>query len=193
MWWNWFRTTKGTEVRVAQPPQDIATEQEIARRVTEGLALTVEKTNSTAQQLDVDDRDRAGAQRPSGYGHTPRKTLSSGWIEQWRSKCESPAEVAFLEALIDGFELRPAASLLRGGISLALQYQIGSSRVDFLINQNLVVEVDGHAYHSSPQQAKRDASRDAMLRSSGYKVLRITAHRVFSAPEAAVADVRDAL
>jgi len=50
-----------------------------------------------------------------------------------------------------------------------------------------VVEVDGYAYHSSSAAFERDRLRDADLLARGHRVLRITAHRLQTAPEAVVA------
>lgn len=47
--------------------------------------------------------------------------------------------------------------------------------VDFLWRtQRVVVEVDGYAYHSSPQSFVADRRRDAELASAGYRVIRFT-------------------
>lgn len=113
----------------------------------------------------------------------------------WRSRfiklCESPAERSFLEAAIDEFSLFPKGGILQGKVTIAMQKNISGMRVDFVVNNRLVVEIDGHAYHSSRKQVRKDALRDKRLREEGYSILRITAHRVFSAPEAAIADVKE--
>lgn len=113
--------------------------------------------------------------------------------EDWLERCESPAERAFLVAAIGEFKLIQEGDELVGDVRLRMQVAIDGYRVDFLINDNNIVEVDGHAYHSSSTQVRRDAKRDAHLRSKGFRLVRITAHRIFSAPEAAMADVRDYL
>jgi hypothetical protein len=57
----------------------------------------------------------------------------------------------------------------------------------------LVIEIDGAAYHSSPDAVARDEARDAYLKSYDYTILRIPAKVVFSTPLQAVAKVRSAL
>jgi very-short-patch-repair endonuclease len=46
--------------------------------------------------------------------------------------------------------------------------------VDLLVEGRLVVEIDGYAYHSSPQQFADDRRRDAALAAMGSQVLRFT-------------------
>jgi len=118
--------------------------------------------------------------------------------DQWQrvveEHCESPAEVAFLRAMISACDLRPEKGSLAGdGMRLDLQVEESRYRVDFLVDRWLVVEIDGAAYHSSPEAVARDQRRDQELEALGYTILRIPARRVFNQPIAAVADVRAAL
>jgi len=62
-----------------------------------------------------------------------------------------------------------------------------------LFNDKVVVEIDGHEFHSGRANADRDARRDAKLRSLGYRLLRIPAYRVHHNPSAAVSDIQDFL
>lgn len=50
------------------------------------------------------------------------------------------------------------------------QYKIGSYEADFLINDYLVVEIDG-PHHEN--QVEYDEKRDKYMRGKGYKVLRV--------------------
>ncbi|HUG50516.1 MAG TPA: DUF559 domain-containing protein [Terrimesophilobacter sp.] len=61
-----------------------------------------------------------------------------------------------------GFRMR------RIGVRFRQQVQIGRDRVDFLIGDRLVVEIDSDGYHDSVADTRRDA-RLSML---GYRVLR---------------------
>lgn len=46
--------------------------------------------------------------------------------------------------------------------------------VDFYLPQyNLVLEVDGKHWHSSPEQKERDAAKDRSLQSAGFNVIRV--------------------
>lgn len=97
-------------------------------------------------------------------------------LEGFRAKCESPAETAFLDAMIKAFNLTPKDSHLEGeGLSLRMQVPVHRYRVDFLVDERLVVEIDGAAWHSSREAIQRDRIRDAYLKGAGYYVLRIAA------------------
>lgn len=104
---------------------------------------------------------------------------SSHWLEYYRRHCESPAEIAFLEAAIAAFGLvpvgAPGSELKSKSLSLRLQVKVDHYRLDFLANNFLVIEIDGAAYHSSPEAQTRDAERDRYLIGKGYVVLRIPA------------------
>ncbi len=68
---------------------------------------------------------------------------------------------------------------MHGG-SFRRQTPIGPYIVDFVCHQaNLVIEIDG-GQHFEADQMKRDARRDAFLRSRGYRVLRFNNHDVMS-------------
>jgi very-short-patch-repair endonuclease len=102
--------------------------------------------------------------------------------EDFIARCESPAEEALLDGMNKVLGLKPISELRLsgGGTILDMQVVIGRYRVDFLVNRKLVVEVDGAAYHSSPEAIKRDASRDAYMRGIGYYIIRIPARDVFA-------------
>lgn len=59
--------------------------------------------------------------------------------------------------------------------------------------QRLVVEVDGHRYHSPRPQFERDRRKDADLMLAGYRVLRITWHRLTREHEQVIALLAAAL
>ena len=77
-------------------------------------------------------------------------------------------------------------NLLReAGISFKFQYAIGRYRVDYLISDNLVVELDGPQHNKS-----RDAVRDNYLRKLGYKVLRIPLLIIAIDKEAVIREIK---
>ena len=48
-------------------------------------------------------------------------------------------------------------------------------RVDFILKDaRLIVELDGHAYHSTKEQLEKDAIRQRYLTRAGYSVIRFT-------------------
>ena len=54
----------------------------------------------------------------------------------------------------------------------------------------LVVELDGHAFHRTRAAFERDRVRDASLQVAGYRVLRITHRRLEAEPAAVIAEAR---
>ena len=72
--------------------------------------------------------------------------------------------------------------------------RIHGHEVDFFWPRaNLVVEVDGHAFHAAKPQRERDSTRDQILTAHGHRVLRITWHHIDNEPEALVARVAAAI
>lgn len=72
-----------------------------------------------------------------------------------------------------GIETLTRLRLRRRGIRLRTQVAIGGvGRVDLLIGDRLVIELDGDAWHSSAEQREADRRRDSALVAKGYLVLR---------------------
>lgn len=124
------------------------------------------------------------------------KTLTAadeGWLDRYRDVCESPAETAFLDAMVSAFDLKPENGLLSGGgLKLQMQVPVSRYRLDFLVNSRLIVEIDGAAYHSSPEAMERDGKRDEFMKTEGFEVLRIPAKTSLYSPKVAVELVREA-
>ena len=118
---------------------------------------------------------------------------AAGWTEYYRGACESPAEVAFLEAMVSAFKLSPrggpGSALIGSGLTLQMQVEVGRYRLDFVANETLVIEVDGARWHSSPEARARDATRDRELRARGFAVLRMPAKVPLYNADQAVADI----
>jgi len=81
--------------------------------------------------------------------------------------CESPIELKFYVFALNSIPgLKP-------------QIRIGDYRVDFAIpNKRIVIEVDGHAFHSTRNQRTRDAKRERELVLKGWKVIRFTGSEI---------------
>lgn len=60
------------------------------------------------------------------------------------------------------------------GLPIRQQVVLAGRPVDFLIGDRLVVQVDGHAFHSSAADRGRDVAHDAELQLRGFHVLRFT-------------------
>lgn len=83
--------------------------------------------------------------------------------------CESPVEKSFFtEACNRGLDIRP-------------QVQINEYRVDFA-NEKLkvVIEIDGHQFHSSKEQIRRDLQRQRSLEMCGWRVHRFSGSEVYT-------------
>lgn len=116
------------------------------------------------------------------------------WKSRYLEACESPAESAFLTAMISSFSLQPDNGVLKApGLTLNMQVEMKPYRLDFLANGWLVIEIDGAAWHSSPEAVARDKARDEFFQSYDYTVLRIPAKVVLSTPQEAVGRVRASL
>ncbi len=125
-------------------------------------------------------------------------------VDDIRGECESPAETEFLDAMVSAYSLRTGPGAIEGR-GLRLRNQVGLGRLniysnhasrqyraDFLIDEKLVVEIDGATYHSSPEAIARDNRRDDDMRREGFSILRIPAQIVFQNPTEAVRLVEDA-
>ena len=93
---------------------------------------------------------------------------------------------AKLLRLIDGRSESGIETLVRlrlrsRGISVRVQVKIaGISRVDLLIGDRLIIEVDGDEWHSTAEQREADRRRDSALIAQGYLVLRVGYWRVIN-------------
>lgn len=152
-----------------------------------GLAAVI------AWSLYEEIRDQRGAKPAWSDPLNALTADDEGWLQQFQLRCESPAEVAFLDAMVASFGLTPyKGSLVGGGIMLQLQVPVAKYRLDFLIDEELIIEVDGAKWHSSPQAIARDAERDDVLSKKGYETLRIPAKFPLYNPDLAVAKFREA-
>lgn len=110
-------------------------------------------------------------------GRFPNITVEDpDWHTKMQECLESPAEEAFLSLMIEHFHLKPHGRALHGsGLTLRMQVQALRYRLDFLVDDALVVEIDGAEWHSSPEAIARDKKRDEELVEAGYTILRIPA------------------
>lgn len=125
-------------------------------------------------------------------------------VEDMRFTCESPAEEAFFDTMVSAYKMTTGPGCILGeGIKLRTQVGLGrlligrssawrQFRGDFLIDEKLVVEIDGETWHGSREAKAKDAARDEVIRAEGYTVLRIPATVVFNSPTEAVRRVEEA-
>jgi very-short-patch-repair endonuclease len=72
--------------------------------------------------------------------------------------------------------------------------RLNGYEVDFLWrDHNLIVEVDGYAFHSSRSSFERDRRRDAEMAAAGWRVVRVTWRQLTEEPEAVIAALAAAL
>ncbi len=65
------------------------------------------------------------------------------------------------------------------GIRFEMQVAIGRvGRVDFVVGERLVIEVDGYAYHGTREAFERDRARDLALVEQGRLVIRVSQRQV---------------
>ena len=65
------------------------------------------------------------------------------------------------------------------GTIVRTQYRIGEYKCDFVFpTHKLVVETDGHDYHSTKEARARDASKDRYLSLNGWTVIRFTGDEI---------------
>lgn len=78
-----------------------------------------------------------------------------------------------------GLETRFVSGLRSSGVVVRQQVVIDDRRVDGLIGETLVVQLDGFEFHSSATTRRRDIDGDARLMLRGYTVLRFDYRQVF--------------
>lgn len=104
-------------------------------------------------------------------------------LERLARMCESPMEEVFLRA---------AYPILREYSPIEPQYRIGPYFVDFALPAvNVIVEIDGHAFHSTKEQLARDMHRQRVLCREGWMVLRFTGSEIYANPHLCAREVED--
>jgi very-short-patch-repair endonuclease len=83
----------------------------------------------------------------------------------------------------------------RGGLPAPeVNARLAGYEVDFLWRaQRRVIEVDGHAYHSTRQATSRDRRKDDDLEAAGFRVTRFTADHILHDPSDTLARAKRAL
>ena len=97
-----------------------------------------------------------------------RKSPAPKSLEDFRKCCGSPAEEAFLDIMVQHYALKP-------------------------VDDCLIIEIDGAAYHTGEQAIRRDTKRDKFIRSRGFHILRIPAKYPLYRTTATINKVRRAI
>lgn len=97
---------------------------------------------------------------------------------RWLSRAASDLarEVTGLDD--SGLETIVVRPLLRWGLPVRQQVMIAGHRVDVLIGERLVLQIDGYQFHSDAAQRAADIAHDAELRLRGYTVIRVSYSQV---------------
>jgi len=105
------------------------------------------------------------------------------FTEEYRRKLSEGAKASWVRGDYDGAftspskpELAIAQALDDAGIEYETQRRLeGDGRpFDFLIGDDLLLEVDGVYWHSRPRAAERDAAKTVLAEERGYRLVRIT-------------------
>lgn len=145
------------------------------RELERALAEALAKRLTTLAGLE-----RVVARHPRGPGRAIlRQLLQDGHPALTRSE----AEERFLALIRQAGLPAPETNVLVEGLE-----------VDFLWPaERLVVEVDGYAFHSSPDAFKNDRRRDTVLVAAGFRVTRLTWQQITEEPMPIVARLAQAL
>ncbi|AYF98500.1 DUF559 domain-containing protein [Protaetiibacter intestinalis] len=131
----------------------------------------------------VDSALRLGLIRRSALPELARRLPAAS---RWIADAGDPASGSFPESVLRGL-------LIRAGIGFRIQEWIDDMRVDFLIGDRLVIEVDGREFHGAHAGFEHDRMRDAKLSVLGYRVLRFSYAQVVYRPDEVLAAIRAAL
>ena len=102
----------------------------------------------------------------------PHPTGPPKWYRE-RTNPLSPIEDQF------SAELQELAGLIEKEQWFGDQEKHHRYRVDFILKDvRLIVELDGHEYHSTPEQKEKDVLRTRYLTLAGYTVIRFTGSEV---------------
>lgn len=98
----------------------------------------------------------------------------------WRTPAARRLAAVAADRSDSGLETIFVVRLTPWGVPIRQQVAIAGHRVDVLIGDRLVVQLDGFAFHSSPRDRQRDLTHDRELATRGYTVLRFTYRDVVS-------------
>jgi very-short-patch-repair endonuclease len=79
-----------------------------------------------------------------------------------------------------GIETLARLRLRRRNLRVRTQVRIGSARVDLIVGDRLVIELDGRSWHDRPGDFENDRKRDRTLVAAGYLVLRASYSQVMT-------------
>lgn len=111
----------------------------------------------------------------------PAHSLSRTMTDWWNlgTCCESAIERLMLWAM------------LGEGVGPEIQQEIGDFTCDFLLrSERIVIECDGHEFHTTVKRQARDRRIDRELQKQGYAILRFTGSQINADPKTCAIEVR---
>ena len=105
---------------------------------------------------------------------TERLSAESLRRVEWTTGAAGECAAAVTGLSDSGLETLFVLRLRPWGIPIRQQIVLAGRRVDALIGERLVVQIDGFAFHSSAADRSRDVAHDLELTLRGYTVLRFT-------------------
>lgn len=118
--------------------------------------------------------------------HRGRGSRSQRFIVPADFATESPIETIMADALADWIDHHDADA------TITTQAPVGPYRADMLVESRgakLVVECDGHAFHSSRDQVEYDKRRDRFFVTQGLAVMRFSGREIQRDPRGCAAQV----
>jgi very-short-patch-repair endonuclease len=150
---------------------------DLAALLTETQLARVIEEAERRQLFDLRSLHKAMGRRPTARGTKTLRSVLAAYTDPANTRSE--LERAFLALIRNAKISEPLVNTIVAGLE-----------VDFFWPQfNLVVELDGRAYHTTAKAFERDRERDAILLRHGIRVLRITYNRLTTAPGSVIADL----
>lgn len=192
--WAWWLRLTGRR----STPEPLSVEAAIRRALatpTDPVAISLSDRTFTAWQSEANDRDRAfvaegsiqlarrSPRRPGRRTTEGSRAIGSGLDGTARSLAEL--------TLHDALEETPWTKG-RFRLNQRLPFRFGGSdvEVDLLSREDrIAIEVDGVHHFTDRKGYRRDRSKDLLLQSHGYAVLRFLAEDVLRAPAEAIAAI----
>lgn len=111
-----------------------------------------------------------------------RGLISETWVREICSLNSRGRRIArnLDPASESGIETLARLRLRRHRLRVRSQVVIGESRVDLLIGDRLILELDGRAWHDRPGDFEADRRRDRDLLAAGYLVMRASYRQVMA-------------
>lgn len=132
------------------------------------------------------------------------------WEDASANDCESPIEQMLLAALMfcsTGYASWPVPiwnnampfAPHKDRVFVSPQFKFGDYRVDIALfgrdfrgkEFRFAIECDGHKYHKSKEQTKRDRKRDRFFQFWGWHIVRFTGSEIYADPDACAEEVGD--